>query len=138
MLCASYYQLFVFIYLCSLFIRALCSLLLFIYFVRCSTLLFVLLFDFILHRFFCFYYSLCIVFKSKVHSDTGLCSGILIPLFQYTTSSIRINKHHTADSTDFVLVQERRTYCDHRHSGINETNILQVDTAVEGETRTAS
>jgi hypothetical protein len=39
--------------------------------------------------------------------------------------------HQTAG---FVLVQERVAYYDHRHSGIDETNILQVVKAVEGET----
>jgi hypothetical protein len=47
---------------------------------------------------------------------------------------MQVNKHHTADCTDFVLVKERRTYYDHRHSGLDETNILQEDIAVEGET----
>jgi hypothetical protein len=47
---------------------------------------------------------------------------------------MQVNKHHTSDCTDFVLVQERRTYYDHRHSGIDETNILQEVIAVEGKT----
>jgi hypothetical protein len=45
-----------------------------------------------------------------------------------------VNKHHTSDCTNFVLVLERVAYYDHRHSGIDETNILQVVKAVEGET----
>jgi hypothetical protein len=47
---------------------------------------------------------------------------------------MQVNKHHTADCTDFVLVCEREAYYDHRHSGIDETNILQVYIAAEGET----
>jgi hypothetical protein len=47
---------------------------------------------------------------------------------------IRVNKHHTADSTDFVLVWERRTYYHHGHCGIDGTNILHIDIAAEGET----
>ncbi len=74
-LCRLYirYRYSLIIYLCSLFVvvvHLFCSL---------FDSLFVLLFDFIFHRFFCFY-SLFIV------------------------SKIRVNKHHTADSTDFVLV----------------------------------
>ncbi len=68
----------------------------------------------------------------------SLCSGTLIPLylFKYTCipSSIRVNKHHTADSTGFVLVQERRTYYHNRHSGMDETNISTQQTVAEGET----
>jgi hypothetical protein len=47
---------------------------------------------------------------------------------------MQVNKHHTSDCTDFVLAEERVAYYDHRHSGIDETNILQVVKAVEGET----
>jgi hypothetical protein len=108
-LCCSFCALcqlnrYLFIVIHYLFIRALCSLLSLIYFVHCSTLLFILLFDsassillpllFIVH---CFK-------KEKFNSDPGLCSGISIPSFQYATSSIQVNKHHTADSTDFALV----------------------------------
>jgi hypothetical protein len=39
---------------------------------------------------------------------------------------MQVNKHHTSDCTDFVLVYERVAYYDHRHSEIDETNILQV------------
>jgi hypothetical protein len=49
--------------------------------------------------------------KGKSNSDPELCSGISILqyikyLLTVTCSppSSRINKHHTADSTDFVLV----------------------------------
>ncbi len=120
-----------------LFICAPYSLLSFIYFVHCS----------ISHSHCCsisfFFNSFVSLFfvalfkREKFTSDPGLCSGILIPLFQCTTLSIRVNKHHTADFTNFVLVQERRTYYDHRHSGIDETNILQENIAVEGETSRA-
>jgi hypothetical protein len=44
---------------------------------------------------------------------------------------MQVNKHHTSDCTDFVLV-----YYDHRHSRIDETNILIVVKAIEGETGT--
>jgi hypothetical protein len=47
---------------------------------------------------------------------------------------MQVDKHHTSDCTDFVLVLEREAYYDHRHSGIHETNILQVVIAVEGKT----
>jgi hypothetical protein len=41
------------------------------------------------------------------------------------------NKYHTSD---FVLVQERVAYYDHRHSGIYGTNILQALKQAESET----
>jgi hypothetical protein len=78
--------------------------------------------------------------EKRFNSDPGLCSRYFDPLQVNlrTTSSMQVNKHHTADCTDFFLVQERRTYYDHRHSGIdNETNILQEVIAVEGETSIA-
>ncbi len=100
-----------------LFICACYLLLAFIYFVRCLTLSFVLLFNFIPHRFFAFIIRCSLFERKKFNSDPELCSGI------------SINEHHTADSTDFVLVWERRTYYDHRHCGIDETNILQVAVA---------
>ncbi len=53
---------------------------------------------------------------------------------QVNLRTIIIYVHHTADCTDFVLVYEREAYYDHRHSGIDETNILQVYIAAEGET----
>jgi hypothetical protein len=78
-----------------------------------------------------FYHLLFILLKRK--------SAILIlncvQVFRSrSTSSIRVNKRHTADSTDFVLVKEHRTYYHHSHCGIDGTNILQVDIALEGET----
>ncbi len=87
-----------FIYLCS-FIHYWS----FIYFVHCSTIYFVVV---------CFHFSLIPLFivvqREKNNSDPEPCSGILIPLypFKYTwsSSSIQVNKHHTADSTDFVVV----------------------------------
>jgi hypothetical protein len=55
-----------------------------------------------------------VVQKKKNNFDPELCSGISIPLKEevpyplyllpVSTSSSRVNKHHTADSTDFVLV----------------------------------
>jgi hypothetical protein len=96
--------------LCQLFIHYryslfyLCSLFIIVVHLVCSLFdfSFTLSFNFILLRFFCFIVAL---FKrEKINSDPGLYSGISILLFQYTTSSIRVNKHHTADSTDFVLV----------------------------------
>ncbi len=93
----------------------------FILFCSLFDYLFVLLFYFISHRFFCFIH--CSLFKrEKYNSDPELCSDILI-LHTCSTSSIQVNKHHTADSTDFVLVEERRTFYHHRYSGIDETNI---------------
>ncbi len=124
-----------FIYLCSfyslLIIRLFCS-------------LFDYLFCFHSHWFFAY----LLFKKEKNNSDPEPCSGISISLNRRSnllpvqvpvvpdrpSSSLRVNKHHTADSTDFVLVQERRTYYHHRHSGIDETNILQVQSQQRGET----
>ncbi len=129
-LCICLCQLFVIQYL---FICALYSLL--IVHLFCS--LFDYLFCFHSHRFFAY-----LLFKrEKNNSDPGSCSRYFDPVLpaqvpvvvpDLPSSSFRVNKHHTADSTDFVLVQERRTYYHHRHSGKEETNILQVDIAVEG------
>jgi hypothetical protein len=53
---------------------------------------------------------LFIVQKKKNNSDPEPCSGISIPLAvtrsstRCSTSSSQVNKHHAADSTDFVLV----------------------------------
>jgi hypothetical protein len=69
--------------------------------------------------------------------------GISIPLYNLlyhcprstvSSSSMQVNKHHTSECTDFVLVEERVAYYNHRHSGICETNILQVIKQGEGET----
>jgi hypothetical protein len=66
-----------------------------------SFIYFALLFDFIIIDSFAF--IRCSLFKrEKCNSDPELCSGISIPLL--LNIIIRINKHHTADSTDFVLV----------------------------------
>jgi hypothetical protein len=132
-LCASYcYSLFVyhyllFIYLCLLFIivihlfRSLFD----FSFTLCST--------FVLIWFFCF--PLFIVHCSKEKSSILILDCIPGILILRTTSSMQANKHHTADCTDFVLVQERRTYYDHHiHSRIDKTNILQEVIAVEGKT----
>jgi hypothetical protein len=106
-LCASYLFVLVihYLFICahySLFIY-LCSLFVIIVHLFCS------LFDFSNHvvvRFhssltLLFHCSSCIVQREKFNSDPGLCSGILI---LHTTSSIRVNKHRTADSTNFVFV----------------------------------
>ncbi len=65
------------------------------------------LFNFILLRFFCFHYSLCIVQREKIqfNSDPGRCSRYFDPVQVNlcTTSSMRVN-NHTADFSDFVLV----------------------------------
>ncbi len=58
---------------------------------------------------------------SSSSPDTDLSNNIT--LGQSQSHAIQVNKHRTADSTDFVLVQERRTYYHHRHSAIDETNI---------------
>jgi hypothetical protein len=51
------------------------------------------------HRFFVY-----LLFKrEKNNSDPELCSGYFNPA-THSSSSIQVNKHHTADSTDFVLV----------------------------------
>ncbi len=127
MLCASYLFIIIRYYLFVLVICYCCSFILFI----------VRLF---IHLVVQFCYSSILLFSSFILHCSKEKSSILILdcvlgiSILHTTSSIRVNKHHTADSTDFVLVLERRTYYDHRHSGIDETNILQVDTAVEGET----
>ncbi len=57
---------------------------------------------------------LFIVQKRKSNSDPEPYSGISIPLTvtrsstRCSTSSSRVNKHYTADSTDFVLVYEAK------------------------------
>jgi hypothetical protein len=108
----------------------------FIYFVQCWTLYsFCSSISFFIDS-FAFTIRCSLFQRKKCNSDPELCLGILILLFQYTSSSIRLNKHHTADSTGFVLVYERRTYYDNRHSETDGTKILQIHTAVEGETVT--
>ncbi len=79
----------------------------------CFYLLFIL---FGVRLFVLFPFSLihCLVLfkREKNNSDPEPCSGILIPLTKEvpvvpatcSTSTSRVNKHHTADSTDFVLV----------------------------------
>jgi hypothetical protein len=132
--CASYLCTVIryFFYLCLLFIviiHLFCSLFNFLS-LYCLT--------FVLLRLFCF--SLFIVHCSKekrFNSDPGPYSRYFDPAYNIIYS-MRVNKHPTADCTDFVLVQERRTYYDHRHSGIDETNILQRVISVEGETITCS
>jgi hypothetical protein len=87
-------------------------------FVLSYSLLIVHLFCSLFDYLFCFHFidSLLILFeREKNNSDPELCSGIsiLLPVqepvvpvqvYLYTTSSLQVNKHHTADSTDFVLV----------------------------------
>jgi hypothetical protein len=82
--------------------------------------LFCSLFDYLLfssHWFFA-----CFIVVRKSNSDPEPCSGISIPLtvtfsstryllykkYLFSTSSSQVNKHHTADSTDFVLVLEAK------------------------------
>ncbi len=114
------YLLLLIIYCCHSFILFICSILI------CS------MFDFI---------SFFVVPKKRFNSDPGLYSRYFDPadqqLYRCTripSSSMQVNKHHTSDCTDFVLVKEQVAYYDHRHSGIDETNIHQVVKAVEGET----
>jgi hypothetical protein len=45
---------------------------------------------------------------------------------------MQVSNHHTSDCTDFVLVWERAAFYEHKPSGIDETNILQVTIAAEG------
>ncbi len=103
-ICASY-PLFVFVNCCA-FIRQL------LFVIICSFILFVVwLFCFHSHWASLFY---CCSKEEKNNSDPELCSGISIPCYQQyikylltttcSTPSSRVNKHHTADSTDFVLV----------------------------------
>ncbi len=123
--CASYIFIIItrYLFLCAHYL-----LLSFIYFVHCSTL-FILLFDFISSIFLT---VRCSLFqREKFNSDPELSSGISI-LHTHSTSSVRVDKHHTADSTNFVLVLEQRTNYHHRHCGIDETNILHLDTAGRG------
>jgi hypothetical protein len=62
------------------------------------------------------------LFKEKrLNSDPGLYSRYFDPVYNIIYA---VNKHK----------QEQRTYYDHRHSGIDKTNILQEVIAVEGET----
>ncbi len=60
-------------------------------------------------------FVLVVVWKEKEKFWTWPCSGIsILQYIKYlltttcSTSSSRVNKHHTADSTDFVLVQEAK------------------------------
>ncbi len=91
---------------------------------------------------FTVHYSL---FKRKrFNSDPGLysryfdpvvCEVPVVPAVQeISSSSMQVNKHHTSDCTDFVLVQEQVAYYEQRHSGIYETSIFQVVKQAEGET----
>ncbi len=116
----------VIIYYLLLFIYRCCSFILFVVqfpFVLCST--------FVLIQFFAFHFSLLKRRDSVLILDC--IPGISILLFNNCTCctripspSMQVNKHHTSDCTDFVLVQEQVAYYNHRHSRINETNILQA------------
>ncbi len=77
------------------------------------------------------------VFRScKAEEVTCYLFKYPLYLFKYSTSSSRVNKHHTADSTDFVLVLEAKDlFYHHRHSGIDETNILHIDNHSSGRDR---
>ncbi len=85
-----------------------------------SLFVFVIYYAFIRSVFYSLFdYSSCFIFiwvllivvqKKKNNSDSELCSGISILRYPCTrstscsTSLSRVNKHHTADSTNFVLV----------------------------------
>ncbi len=71
--------------------------------------------------------------REKNNSDPELVFRYFDPI-TCKPSSIQVNKHHTADSTDFVLVQERRTYNHHRRSRIDKTNISTQQIVAESET----
>ncbi len=96
--CASY----IFVIFTRIYLFVLCySLLSFIYFVHCSIfILFCCSTSFLIGSLLLFVVH-CLK-REKCNSDPELCSGIPIPLLFNTI--IRVNKHHTADSTDFVLV----------------------------------
>ncbi len=95
-----------------------------------------LLFDLCFHLILLFFIVHCSLFKEKrCNSEPGLYSRHFdpivheVPVHRHLCKS---NKHHTSDCTDFVLVQERVAYDDHRHSRIYGTNILQVIKASRG------
>jgi hypothetical protein len=67
-------------------------------------------------------FSLFVMHSSKRKESILILDCVPGISILHTTSSMRVNKH-TADCTDFVLVLERRTYYNHRYSGIDETNI---------------
>jgi hypothetical protein len=88
----------------------------------------------------------CFIVVQKCNSDPELCSGISIPLpvnsyplykkYLFSTSSSPVNKHHTADSTDFVLVQEAKepiTIIDKRDRW-NQYTPHRQSTVAKGET----
>ncbi len=89
-------------------------------FVSYYSLLFVQLFYSLFDYSFCFIFIwvlLIVVQKKKNNSDPELCSGIFdpvqVPAIQQvpvtcSPPSSRVNKHHTADSTNFVLVWEAK------------------------------
>jgi hypothetical protein len=58
------------------------------------------------HLIFCFFIVHCSLFKRKIFdSDLGLYSRYFDPVVQEpSSSSIQVNKHHTSDCTDFILV----------------------------------
>jgi hypothetical protein len=95
-------------------------LLLFVYFCSLFNFSIQLLFDFCFHLILLFFIVHCPLFKRKrFYSDPGLYSRYFDPVVQEVpSSSMQVNKHHTSDCTDFVLVWERVAYYDHRHRGI--------------------
>jgi hypothetical protein len=118
----------------------------------CSFILFIVRLSFVLMSDFCYFsilllfiYSLFIVQKKKIQFWSWIvfqvfwsrCTRTCCTLVQeLPSSSMQVNKYHTSDCTDFVLVEKRVAYYDHKHSGIDKTNILQVVKAVEGKTPT--
>ncbi len=122
------------------FIYYCCSL-----FSHCHSVILIVVFDF--HSFFVQLF--CFIVHCSKEKDSSLTldciPGILIPFNHCTcctcctripSPSMIVNKHHTSDCINFVLVQDASGYYDHRHSGIDETNILQEVKAVECETIT--
>ncbi len=88
--CATYIRYLV-IYL---FVLVICYCRSFILFI--VRLLFVLLFNSFFINSFAFIICCSLFQRDKLNSDPELCSGISILLFQYTTSSIQVNEHHTS------------------------------------------
>jgi hypothetical protein len=119
-------------------VRLLCSLFNFL-FIVCSILFSIWFFAFHNSLFRCSKER-----KKRYNYDPGLYSRYFDPVVhevpvvpavqEISSSSMQVNKHHTSDCTDFVLVWEREAYYEHRHSRIYKTNILQVVKHAEGET----
>ncbi len=121
-LCESYHIFYLMVVIHYLFICARYTLLLFIYFVHVRSHLSIVRLLFFVH---CSKEKNSILILECVSGISILC----------TTSSMRVNKHHTADCTDFVLVWEKRTYYDHRDSGIDETKTYSPKKSQQLRTR---